>query len=134
MGYDEAIWLALNSYRPSPLTNASASKSRAGRPTSARYGGDVLPEQFWRLLEQAEDESSELQYSTFAHDLFPADILENVRAVRRLAGLMAIARRHPFRAKYHARSWPQTLTGDAWRTAWAETHDAATDKALDAIY
>ena len=94
----------------------------------------MLPEQFHRLLEQAEDESSELQYSTFAHDLFPADILENVRVVRRLDGLMAIARRHPFYAKYHARSWPHTLTGDEWRTAWAEAHDAETDAALDAIY
>lgn len=29
---------------------------------------------------------------------------------------------------------PLTLTGDDWRTAWAEAHDAATDKALDAVY
>lgn len=29
---------------------------------------------------------------------------------------------------------PHTLTGDEWRTAWAEAHDAATDRALDAVY
>lgn len=29
---------------------------------------------------------------------------------------------------------PETLTGDDWRTAWAEAHDAETDKALGAVY
>ena len=29
---------------------------------------------------------------------------------------------------------PHTLTGDEWRTAWADAHDAETDKALDAVY
>lgn len=29
---------------------------------------------------------------------------------------------------------PHTLTGDEWRTAWAEAHDAQTDAALDAVY
>lgn len=29
---------------------------------------------------------------------------------------------------------PHTLTGDAWRIAWAEAHDVATDAALDAVY
>lgn len=29
---------------------------------------------------------------------------------------------------------PHTLTGDEWRTAWADAHDAETDAALDALY
>lgn len=29
---------------------------------------------------------------------------------------------------------PLTLTGDDWRKAWADAHDKATDKALDAVY
>lgn len=29
---------------------------------------------------------------------------------------------------------PQTLTGDDWRAAWANAHDAETQKALDVIY
>lgn len=29
---------------------------------------------------------------------------------------------------------PRTLTGDEWRKAWADAHDAETDAALDAIY
>lgn len=29
---------------------------------------------------------------------------------------------------------PETLTGDAWRTAWADAHDAETQEALNAIY
>lgn len=29
---------------------------------------------------------------------------------------------------------PHTLTGDEWRTAWAEAHDAETDAALGAVY
>ena len=29
---------------------------------------------------------------------------------------------------------PHTLTGDEWRTARAEAHDAETDAALDAVY
>lgn len=36
---------------------------------------------------------------------------------------------------YLAKNWqPETLTGDEWRIAWAEAHDKATDKALDAVY
>lgn len=38
------------------------------------------------------------------------------------------------RKRFQITETPHTLTGDAWRTAWAEAHDAQTDAALDAIY
>lgn len=94
----------------------------------------MLPEQFHRLLERAEDEADDLRSSVFQYNLVPAHILEAVQMVRRLDWLIIRERQHPFYEKYREWGHPHTLTGDDWRRAWAEAQDRATDAALDAIY
>lgn len=43
-------------------------------------------------------------------------------------------RRHAAQLGRPLKTEPKTLTGDEWRAAWADAHDAQTDTALDAFY
>lgn len=94
----------------------------------------LLPEQFNREFFLDEDLIEDLRHATFNYPLLPAEILANVAAVRRADARLRVLRAHPFYQKYSQIGWPEILTGDDWRTAWAEAHDAHTDKALDAVY
>lgn len=80
----------------------------------------MLPERAFRSVDAA---SNRLIESDFLAPRLDA-LLRQTSESRRVA---AIAGR-PLNPQ------PHTLTGDEWRTAWAEAHDAETDKALDAVY
>ena len=94
----------------------------------------MLAEQFNREFFLDEGLGDELRVAVFNYPLSASEILANVAAVRRADARLRVLRAHPFYQKYGQTGWPETLTGDDWRTAWAEAHDAATDKALDAVY
>lgn len=94
----------------------------------------MLPEQFNRIFETLKNDNHSLRFETFEHSLSTAEILNNVRQVRRFQQYLRWAILHPFYMKYPCYGWPETLTGDEWRAAWANAHDPETQKALDAIY
>ena len=94
----------------------------------------MLPEQFNREFLLDEGLSESLRFATFNYPLLPSEILANIAAVRRADGRLRVLRAHPFYQKYSQLGWPETLTGDDWRKAWADAHDTETNKALDAVY
>ena len=90
-------------------SNAGLLRRKRGR------GGAVLPEQYLRAFD----------------DLSGASRSYNPREYGQVSTLLS----HAFYVAYaYEYEKPHTLTGDAWRIAWAEAHDAQTDQALDAVY